>query len=66
MEIICGRKGTCGFRAHERYFLDKTQFTPGICPVCNGPVVVVEDGTDTAVANATIESNGRVTLGATA
>jgi len=45
MEIICTRK--CGFRVHDRYFLDKTQFAPGICPRCSGGTLVVTKGTDT-------------------
>lgn len=54
MELICTR-GSCGFRVHERYFLDKVQFTPGICPVDNGPLKVVDDATDQGVTGAAID-----------
>ena len=47
MEFICSRG--CGFRVHDRYFRDKPQYSPGICPRCNGPVSVVHDGQDSHV-----------------
>jgi len=46
MELICARRDTCSFRAPENYFKVKQRFMPGICPVDNGPILVVEDGTD--------------------
>lgn len=51
MQLICSRR-ECGFRAHDRYFVDKRQFEPGSCPRCQGPIVVVDDGTDTPVKGA--------------
>ena len=45
-DIICTRP-SCTFRVHQDYFKDKKRFTAGICPVCNGPVAIVEKGTDT-------------------
>ena len=51
-EIICIRQG-CTFRVHDGYFHAKRRFTAGICPVCNGPVAVVEAGTDNVVPGLT-------------
>jgi len=52
MQIICDRTGTCGFRVHERYFLEKEQFSPGVCPRCGGPLRIVNDYTDEKVPGA--------------
>lgn len=53
MELICERG--CGLRVHDRYFLDKTQFTAGICPNCNGPIKIVDDHTDKKTTGATLD-----------
>jgi len=45
VQIICERPG-CAFRVHDRYFLDKVQFSAGSCPVDAGPLAVVADYTD--------------------
>lgn len=55
MEIICSRRGTCGFRADSGYFERKTRFHPGSCPRDGGPLMVVEDGTDIPIGGATID-----------
>ena len=55
MELICGRTPNCGFRAHDRYFVEKPRFAVNICPRCNGPVEVVEDFTDRLVLGASVD-----------
>ncbi len=50
-ELICAQHslGRCGFRVHQRYFIEKTRFSPGICPRCGNPVKVVTPGTNDIV-----------------
>lgn len=64
MEVICNRNqtGGCGFRVHDRYFEEKIKrFSPGVCPRCAGPVIVVESGTDTPVIGKSVNrTSGRV------
>jgi len=57
MEIICRRRDSCSFRVHDQYFKEKTRFTPTCCPRCNGPLMVVEAGTDTIVSGAHVQSS---------
>lgn len=52
MQIICDRVPRCPFRVGTDYFTVKTRFQPGQCANCGGPVVVVEDFTDTPVVPA--------------
>ena len=55
MQLICERN--CGFRVHERYFVQKKRFQAGICPRCAGPIGVVEDFTDTRIPGLRIISD---------
>ena len=52
IQVICARN--CGFRVHDRYFEQKTQFQPGVCPRCSGPLNIVEAYTDNVIAGATM------------
>jgi len=52
MQLICARLD--GFRVDTGYFRRKLRFAPGICPRCNGPIKVVQDGTDTKVSKSRI------------
>lgn len=60
MQIICGRTPSCGFRAHDRYYLENLKFARHICPNCNGPIKIVRDNTDTAVPKATMADTGAI------
>tara|TARA_Y100000034_G_scaffold100070_1_gene123215 strand:- start:219 stop:437 length:219 start_codon:yes stop_codon:yes gene_type:complete len=63
VEIVCAAKD--GFRVHERYFVDKPRFAPGVCPRCGGPVHVVKPATYTRVEGAAVSLvTGSVTEGA--
>jgi len=37
--LVCGNQ-QCSFRVHDRYFEDKRQFAPGVCPNCGGVIEV--------------------------
>lgn len=45
LELICLRP-TCGFRAASDYFQTKNRFAAHVCPRDNGPLKLVEKGTD--------------------
>lgn len=62
-EFYCGRKDPCGFRAHGRYFATKPIFTLGICPRCNGPVAIVEAGTEKKAKDAAVDPDTREIVG---
>ena len=49
VHIICGARPSCGFRVHDRYYVDKPRFAPGVCARCSGPIILVEPYTNTAV-----------------
>lgn len=53
-QIICANAPHCGFRVGDRYFQVKKRFSPGICPNCNGAVVVVEPYTSTPMPGARV------------
>lgn len=55
MQILCTRS-SCSFRVHDRYFVDKTRFQVGICPVDGGPLKVVHNDTDNE-ANAQLDKD---------
>lgn len=57
LEIICLRRETCAFRVHEDYFKQKTRFSAGSCPVCGGPLRVVQAGTDNHAANMVLQGD---------
>lgn len=62
-EIVCAqmRSGICGFRVHDRYFVEKTRFAPGICPRDGAPVTVVQKGTNTNIAEMVVDlTTGRI------
>ncbi len=67
VQIICDRTDSCGFRVHERYFSEKKQFMPGVCPRCGGPLRIVDAYTDNKIEGATMEmdvdsrSRGKIT-----
>lgn len=54
-QVICGRTSSCGFRVHARYFFEKPRFDRSQCPRCGGPLLVVSQGTDNAVAGAGVD-----------
>jgi hypothetical protein len=63
LDVICTRApaGGCGFRADDRYFETKRRFRPGVCPRCNGPIVVVERDTDVPVEGVKVDTEtGRI------
>lgn len=39
--IRCLRE-TCAFVVGDTYFVEKTRFSPGICPACGGVLAVVD------------------------
>ena len=50
MQII-GTRETSSFRVPSDYFENKPTFTPGIDPTTGGPLVVVDDFTDTPASS---------------
>ena len=47
LQLICGARQPCGFRALAEYFILKQRFMAGVCPRCGGPVQVVVAYTET-------------------
>jgi hypothetical protein len=63
MQVMCGRTPNCGFRVHDRYYVEKPQFARNICARCNGPILIVADDTDDKVQGAVMnKETGRLSL----
>ena len=60
-QIICGRVPKCGFRVHDRYYVEKQRFPRQICPNCNGPIQIVDDNTDHVIEGAIMQQDGSLT-----
>lgn len=56
MEIVCS-SGTCSFRVHDRYFIDKERFAPTGCPTCGHPLRVVTEHTDSVAVGSSIDTD---------
>jgi len=52
-QYICTR--LCGFRVHDRYWLDNPHFTPAICPNDGGPIQIVADYTDEPITDMAVD-----------
>jgi len=61
VEIVCADTPPCGFRVHEHYYAQKPKFSRTSCARCSGPIKIVNSGTNTKVAGATMNiETGRI------
>jgi len=60
MEVICARVPNCGFRVHDRYYLEKPRFAPRICVRCNGPIKIVHADTDDVAQGFVMDDRGAI------
>jgi hypothetical protein len=60
VEVVCIHNGGCGFRVHDRYYADKSRFTPGYCARCGGLTAIVEARTSNVSESHIMTASGEI------